>query len=174
MSVEKALNKFGKELVKNSRKALKKNDKNASGALSKSLDFKVKVSKNSFEFSFFMEDYGKFVDRGVKGVGGNKADGTQWKRKRVTNNDFSYRSKMPPTKAFDKWGVRRGLAPRTATGQFTTRKSLNFALATSVFHTGLETTDFLTNSFKKAFKNLPNQIVESFGLEVDKFLLAIN
>ena len=29
-----------------------------------------------------MEDYGKFIDKGVKGIGGSKADGSKWKRKK--------------------------------------------------------------------------------------------
>ena len=49
-----------------------------------------------------------------------------------------------------------------------------FAIAESVYRTGLETTHFFTNPFEKAFKELPDQLVESYGLEVDRLLkLAI-
>jgi len=74
--VRKALNIFSADVIGGARKELQRQDKNASKALSKSLDFKVKVSKNSFQLDFFMEDYGKFIDKGVKGVGGTKADGS--------------------------------------------------------------------------------------------------
>ena len=170
MSVRKALNIFSADVIGGARKELQRQDKNASKALSKSLDFKVKVSKNSFQLDFFMEDYGKFIDKGVKGVGGTKADGSTWKKKKVTNSLYKYKSKRPPTQAFNGWTIRRGIAPRSKTGQFTTRKGLLHAIATSVYHTGLETTNFFTKPFEKEFKQLPNELVEAYGLEVDKLL----
>ena len=171
MSVKKALDKFASDVIKESKRNLKRKDKNTSKNLSNSLDYKLKVSKNSFTLSIVMEDYGKFVDQGVKGVGGTKADGTKWKKKRVSNKSpFKYRSKMPPARAFSGWSVRRGIAPRNEQGQFTSRKSLQFAIANSVYHTGLETTNFFTQPFEKQFKELPDELVEAFGLEVDDFL----
>ena len=170
MLVKNTLNEFANNVIKQSKSELKKKDKNASKNLSNSLDYKLKVSKNSFELSFLMEDYGKFIDKGVKGIGGTKADGTKWKKKRVTNNDFKYKSKRPPASAFSAWTVKRGIAPRNEKGQFTTRKGLQFAIANSVYHTGLETTHFFTNPFEEAFKDLPEELIEAYGLEVDKLL----
>ena len=66
-NVEKELKNFAKYVVTKSRMNLRSSDKNSSGDLSRSLDSNVKVSKNSFELSFFMEDYGVFQDKGVKG-----------------------------------------------------------------------------------------------------------
>ena len=171
MSVKKALDSFGSSVVSGSKKELARKKKNASNNLSKSVDYAVKVSKNSFQLDFLMEDYGKFIDKGVKGVGGTKADGSRWKKKRVTNNEYKYKSKRPPTIAFNGWTIKRGIAPRSKGGQFTTRKGLLHAIATSVFHTGLETTNFFTKPFEKAFKKLPDELVEAYGLEVDKLLL---
>lgn len=168
MSVKKALDSFGRSVVENSKKRLSK--KNASGSLSKSLDYKLKISKNSFQLDFEMEDYGKFIDKGVKGVGGTKADGKAWKKKRVTNNLYKYTNKRPPVKAFNSWTVKRGIAPRNKKGQFTTRKGLMFAIAESVYRTGLETTNFFTKPFEKAFKKLPDEVVKAYGLEVEKLL----
>lgn len=170
MAVKKALDVFGTAVVKGARKELVRQDKNASKSLSKSLDFKVKVSKNSFQFDFLMEDYGEFIDKGVHGVGGTKADGSKWKKKKVVGSKFRYTNKRPPTQAFNGWTIRRGIAPRSKGGQFTSRKGLLFAIANSVYHTGLETTNFLTKPFNKAFKTFPQDIAEAFGLEAEKLL----
>lgn len=170
LDVKTALDKFGKSVVKQSRTQLTKKKKNASKDLYNSIDYNLKVSKNSFELSFSMEDYGKFIDAGVKGVGGTKADGSQWKKKKVTNNKFKYKTKRPPASAFNNWIVRKGIAPRNKSGQFTTRKGLQFAIANSVYHTGLETTNFFTRPFEVAFKQLPEDLTEAFGLEIDKLL----
>ena len=131
MSVKKALDIFASTVVSESKKKLSK--KNSSGSLSKSLDYKLKISKNSFQLDFLMEDYGKFIDKGVKGVGGTKADGSNWKKKRLTNNLYKYTNKRPPAKAFNSWTVKKGIAPRNKKGQFTTRKGMMFAIAESVY-----------------------------------------
>jgi hypothetical protein len=170
MHVEKELNKFGKFLVQQSRSNLTKKDKNASKELYNSIGYDLSVHKNSFTFSFSMENYGKFVDAGVKGVGGTKANGEQWKKKRVTNSKFKYRNKRPPASAFNGWVVRRGIAPRSASGQFVSRKSLQFAIANSVYHTGLETTNFFSRPFELGFEKLTDDVVEAFGLDLDNLL----
>ena len=170
MYVEKELNKFGKFLVQQSKSNLTKKDKNASKNLYNSIKYELDIHKNSFTFSFQMEDYGEYIDAGVKGVGGTKADGKQWKKKTVTNNKFKYRNKRPPASVFNGWVIRRGIAPRSASGQFISRKSLQFAIANSVYHTGLETTNFYSRPFELGFKKLADNVVEAYGLDMDKFL----
>lgn len=168
-NLDNVLNKFGKRVKKEAKTALTKKDKNASKSLYNSIDFEYKVSKNSFQLSFEMEDYGKFIDKGVKGVGGSKADGSQWKKKVVTNNLYKYTAKRPPYMAFNGWTIKRNIAPRNKKGQFTSRKSILIAIANSVYHTGLETTNFFTKPFESAFKSLPDEVVEAYGLDMDKF-----
>ena len=176
MLVKKALDSFGTDVIKNAKKELKRQDKNASNRLSNSLDFDVKVSKNSFEMHFEMEDYGTFIDKGVHGVGGTKEDGTKWKKKRVVNSPYSYRqpSKTNSNGKFKQslggWTIKRGIAPRNKAGQFTSRKGLIFAIRKSIIHTGLETTNFFTKPFENAFKRLPDELIKAYGLQVDKLL----
>lgn len=165
-----ALNHFGSTVVNKSKDNLKRKKKNASGKLIDSIGYKAKVSKNSFELSFEMEDYWTFVDYGVKGVGGNKADGSSWKRKRVTNSKYKYKKDKPPIMAFNGWTIRKGIAPRSKGGQFTSRRGLLFAISTSVFHTGLETTSFFTKPFEKEFKKLPDDLVKAYALDVEELL----
>jgi hypothetical protein len=171
MSIKQALDSFGFDVVEGAKRNLVSKNKNSSKALSNSLDYDLKVFKNSFSISFLMEDYGEFIDQGVKGIGGKKKDGTSWKKKKVSSKSpFKYKSKRPPASVFSGWTVRRGIAPRNKSGQFTTRKGLQFAIANSVYHTGLETTNFFTQPFEKEFKSLPDELTEAYGLEVEEFL----
>lgn len=163
------INTFATNVVDKAKSNLIKEDKGG-GALEESLSYKVNVSKNSFQVDIYAEDYWKYVDAGVKGVGGSKANGDNWKVKRVTNNKFKYKDKMPPTKVFNGWSIKKGIAPRNKKGQFTTRKGLMFALAKSVYHTGIKTTDFLTKPFDDEFKNFPDEVVEIYGLTVENLL----
>lgn len=170
MSVQSVLNSFGKGVVQQSRSNLSKKKKKDTGGLYDSIKYDLKVSKNSFQLSFSMLSYGTYVDKGVKGVGGTKADGSSWKTKIVTNSPFKYTNKKPPTKALDGWVLRKGFVGRNAKGQMQSRTSAKFAVATSIFHTGIETTNFFTTPFENEFNKLPEQLVEAYNLELDTFL----
>ena len=67
-NVKEELNRFAKYVISQSRANLTRGKKNSSKQLYNSLDSNVKVSKNSFELSFLMEDYGVYQDKGVSGV----------------------------------------------------------------------------------------------------------
>ena len=179
MEVEKALNTFWTDVISQAKKNLKKEDKVASKKLLNSLDYTVKVSKNSFETSFSMEDYGVYVEQGVKGIGGKKKNGEAWKLKKFSGKTFfsskSFKYKegiknKPSAKHFDKWTIRKGIAPRAKGGQFQTRKGINAAISQSVWHTGLASTHFISIPFEKEFKEFPQKLVKAYGLTVDKLL----
>ena len=53
-NTEKALEKFGKYLVKESRKNLTRKNKNNTKRLYDSLDYEIKVMPNSMSFDFVM------------------------------------------------------------------------------------------------------------------------
>jgi hypothetical protein len=65
----------------------------------------------------------------------------------------------------------RGIAPRDKeSGKFIKRATVNFLIRRSIFQHGTKATRFFTRPFEVAFKQLPEQLVEAFGLEVDKLL----
>jgi hypothetical protein len=173
MSVRLALDRFRNVVVKESKTALTKKGKNVSKELYNSIDSELKVSKNSFELSFVMAKHGKFINDGVKGVKKDKTDNSGLK---IGDRKFSYKAGVenrPPTRVFDKWVIKRGLAGRNKKGQFVSRESLKFAIATHVQNVGLETTNFFTKPFENAFKNLPDELVEAYGLEVESLLKSV-
>lgn len=152
---QETLNKFIKHVVSQAKKNLTTSQKNASKKLYNSIKGEAKAFPNSIGIYFDMEEYGFYQDKGVSGV------------KRKFNTPFSYKSKMPPPKAFDKWTIRRGIAPRGAGGKFKTRKGLNFAIARSIFEKGIKPSLFFTKPFEAAFKNLPDDMIESYGFDVE-------
>jgi hypothetical protein len=168
--LEKAGTNFLKRVNKKARENLKRLDKNASGALSKSLGEEVKKMPNSIRFALVWEEHGKFVDQGVKGKGGTKKDGTKWKLKKVFGTNNHYKEKRPPKDAFNGWTIRRGIAPRDAKGRFQKRNSLLYAIANSVYHTGLETTHFMTKAINEEYPSLPDELVEAYGLDLENTL----
>lgn len=153
-AIQKELKRFTDYVVKEARTNLTRLKKNSTKTLYDSLKGNVKVSTNSFEMSIEMEEYGHFQDKGVSG------------KKVKYNTPYSYKSKMPPPSKLDKWIVRKGIAPRDKNGNFISRKSLQFLIARSIFNNGIKPSLFLTKPFEAAFKTLPDELVEKFGLEV--------
>ena len=157
-NVKDELNRFAKYVISQSRANLTRGKKNSSKDLYNSLDSEVKVSKNSFELSFLMEDYGVFQDKGVSGV------------KKKYNTPYSYTSKMPPPSKMDKWIVKKGIAPRDKSGKFISRKSLQFMIARSIYNNGIKPSLFFTKPFEKAFKGLSKDLVEAYKLDVEQLM----
>ena len=176
MSVSDSLNKFGKRVVKEARTSLTKKDKNASKQLWNSLKYTFKEYKNSFHLSIYMDDYGKFVDKGVTGKGASNFKG---KKKPIQKSLAGFRFGSGNFKGkgeewkkrIDKWMYARGIAPRDKkTGKFIKRDTANFLIRRSIYQHGTKPTRFLTKPFESAFKSLPDELVKKYGLKVDKFL----
>jgi hypothetical protein len=154
-----ALNKFAKYVIQQSKNNLSKSNKNVSKELYNSLGYDLNVSKNSFSLSLLMEDYGVFQDKGVSGT------------EKKYNTPFKYTNKRPPASAFSNWVVRKGLkGTRDAKGRFVSRKGLMFAVANSIFKKGIKPSMFFTTPFQKAFKDLPEELILSFGLDLERFI----
>ena len=151
--VQKQLDKFKAYVISESRKNLTKLKKNSSKKLYNSLRGEAKAMPNSFSMDFFMEDYGHFQDKGVSGV------------VKKYDTPYNYTTKMPPTRSLDKWIVRRGIAPRGKNGKFVSRQGLKFAIARSIFKNGIKPSLFFTKPFEAAYKRLPSELVDKFGLD---------
>ena len=166
MSVESELNKFAKEVIKQARTNLTKKDRNVSKDLYNSLKSEVKVSKNSFELSFYMKDYGKFQDKGVKGKTSSA---------RAPMSEFKFGTgtgkKGGLTEGIFEWVTKRRFQFRDRnTGQFMSYKSTAFLITRSIYNKGLKPTNFFTRPFENAFKKLSDDVIKSYGLEVNKLL----
>ena len=158
-NVQEELNRFAKYVISQSRANLTRDKKNASKELWKSLDSEIKVSKNSFQLSFLMEDYGVFQDKGVSGT------------EKKYNTPFKYTNKKPPASAFSQWVIRKGLkGTRDEKGRFVSRKGLQFAIANTVFRKGIKPSLFFTKPFEKAFKNLDKDLIEAYKLDVEQLI----
>ena len=156
LEVEKTLNKFRDYVIQQSRSNLTKGGKNSSKELYNSIKGEV-VSENGFNIvGFSMIEYGSYQDKGLSGKLTNY------------NTPYSYKSKMPPAKAFDKWIVRKGIAPRNAKGEFQSRKGLQYAIARSIFLNGIKPSLFFTKPFEAGYKKyIDIDLLKSFGQDVE-------
>ncbi len=153
---QKAVEQISALIVEEAKNNLTKSKKIASGNLYNNIKPKaLKVTNKSIESIITMPYYGAFVDKGVSG--------TETKY----NTPYSYKDKKPPTSAFDKWSVVRGLAPRDAKGRFISRDSLKFALSNHIYKNGIKPTLFLTNAFRKYSNELLKNIEGAFFKDIE-------
>jgi hypothetical protein len=157
----KALQKFRDIVVNEAKANLRSQGKDTSGKLSNSIQGTVKEMPNSIGVYFDMLPYGNFQDKGVSGT------------KRKFNTPYSYTTKMPPPSKLDKWIVRKGIAPRSKTGKFQSRKGIQFAIARSIFYKGIKPSLFFTKPFEQAYKTLPDVLIDKYGLDAEQLLTQI-
>jgi len=96
------------------------------------------------QYSSILSSYGQFVDKGVSGTK-TKRTFKDYKGN-VINTPYSYKNSkghsQPPSKALDKWVVKKGIAPRDASGKFMKRKSITFLIARSIGRKGIQGISF--------------------------------
>lgn len=170
MSVKQALDSFGKYTVKQARTNLTKSKKNDTKSLYNSISYDLEVSKNSFSLSFLMDDYGKFIDKGVKGVSSSaKAPNSPYKFGTGTGK------KGGLTNGVDGWVQRKRIQfTDKKTGKFMSYKQTAYLIRNSIWNKGIETTNFFTKPFEAGFKRLPDDLLKAFGLEVDNLFNFTN
>ena len=157
-NTKKYLNDFAKYVIQQSRSNLSKGGKNVNKALYNSLDSQIEVGANSFRMAFLMENYGEFQDKGVSGT------------QRKYDTPFSYKSKRPPLKPITEWVKKKRFQFRKENGKFMSYQSTAFLVRQGIFKNGIKPSLFFTKPFENAFKRLPDELVEAYGLDLEQFL----
>ena len=147
---EEALEKYAKYVIQQSRSNLTRKANKASGKLSQSLGYKIQGTKVKFESL----QYGVYQDQGVKGAKSTYSESSK--------SPFRYTNKMPPSRVFDKWTIKKGIAPRDEQGRFINRKSLNYIIARSIYKKGIRATMFFTKPFERGLDLFGDEIVAGY------------
>ena len=176
-NVKDELNRFAKYVISQSRANLTR-AKKGGGSLYKSLDSNVKVSKNSFELSFLMEDYGIFQDKGVKGKDPSKVSpNAKITGQQAPNSEYKFGSgKTGNYKDFvlsiEKWAKKKNVRLRDKKGKFTkgNYKTIAHIIAGNIYNRGIKPSLFFTKPFEKAFKGLNKDLVEAYKLDVETLM----
>ena len=145
-NTKKAFEKFGKYLVRESRKNLTRKKKNVTNKLYDSLDYDYKIMPNSMSFDFLMEEYGEWVDKGRKA------------------------GKNPPFSAIRGWVENRRIQFRSNKGRFETYDQTAWKIVKSIGKKGIPASNFYSRPFNLGYAKLPNEIVEAYALDVEDFI----
>ncbi len=147
---EQALEKYAKYVIQQSRSNLSRKEQNTSNKLYESLNYRIQNGRVTFQ----SEEYGAYQDKGVKG-----AESTYPESRK---SPFKYRDKRPPSSVFDKWTIKKGIAPRDEEGKFIKRKSLNYLIARSIYKKGIRATLFFTKPFERGLDLYGDEIVAGY------------
>lgn len=159
------LRNFAKNVRKRARYNLTRGNKNVSKSLYDSLDYDTKAMPNSLSMSFFMDKHGIFQDRGVRGTkSGKSLDNFSYKQ---SSNLMGFEA---ATGTFAKWAKFRRIQPRDKKGRFGSYKTMGFILANSIKKKGIKPSMFFTKPFEQQFKNLPKELIEAYGLDLENFI----
>ena len=165
----KALSKFTKYVVSQSRANLTRKNKNVKGKLYDSIKGESTTSKNSIGIYFEMEDYGAYQDSGVKG----KSSGNSLSTFKQGGFRFGTGTgkKGGLTEGINQWVKdRRFQFKDNKSGRFLSYEQTAFIITRSIYQKGIEATRFFSKPFEVGFERLPEELVEAYALDVEKLL----
>ena len=162
--VQKALERFRNHVISISKRNLTNKNKNVSKKLYNSIRGDVKAMPNSFSLQFYMEDYGAYQDLGVKGKSSSsKAPQSPFKFGSGTGKEGGLRKGI-----FDWVKKRRFQFKDRKSGRFLSYESTAFLITRGIYNKGMKPSMFFTKPFEAAYKNLPDELVQSFALDTEK------
>ena len=177
-NTQKILEAFSKQVTKLAKinvGASKKGRKiDSSGDLRKSIKYEVKVSDDSLDSTFSMEDYGVLRDAGQLGhkkkilKGGNKSI--------FLPRGKGFTSKFPKVSAIEEWVKKKPIRVRDLkTNQFVTAtpqrlKSLSFLIGRKIFNEGIQPGLFFSDAWNKEYKDLPDKLIQAFSEDIEEII----
>ena len=165
-NVQSTLNQFRDYVIQQSRSNLSKKDHNDSKKLYNSINGEFKAMPRSFEGFFEMEQYGIFQDKGVRG---------KFSSAKAPNSPFKFGSgtgkKGGLTTGIENWVTRKRFQFKDReTGKFLSYKQTAHLISRSIYAKGMKPTEFFSRPFELAFKRLPDDLTEAYGLDLETFL----
>ena len=168
-----ALEKYAKYVIQQARSNLSKDGK-GKGSLYKSLTYRIKGSK----ISFLAENYGVFVDQGVKGNAPSRVSpNAKIKGQQAPNSKYRFgsgksnRTFQEFVNAMSKWAKQKNIrfrehvtvnGKKKSTGKFKAGnyKSLGYIIASNIYNRGLKPTMFFTKPFEKGIDKFSDEMIQ--------------
>ena len=123
-----------------------------------------------------MQEYGEFQDKGVQGYNpSNISPNAKIRGQQAPNSPYRFGSgtKAGSFNSFREkisaWAQIKNIRFRDKKGRYSKGdyKSLGYVIASNIYNRGIKPSYFYTKPFDKAFENLPDELFESFAVDVD-------
>ncbi len=167
-NVDEVLNAYAEYVVDSAKKNLV-DERKSLGDLYKSVSYKYEKSQDLFLLDFLMEDYGTFVDKGVRGKTSTYPETS------AALSQFQYGSGN-----FPKGGLRDGIKGwlekkrfqwRDKKGRFMSYDTMTYLISRSIYNKGLKANLFFTTPFELGLQNLPKQLTDAFSLDIENAII---
>ena len=174
-NLKKILDDYGKYVVQQAKSNLTKDvnkfgGNKGGGPLYNSIEYKPTYETNYFLLDFLMEDYGPFVDKGVRGKT------STYPETAAALSQFRYGSGTGPvgglTRGVNKWIKQKKFQWRDKkTGRFLSYESMSFLIARSIYNKGLKANMFFTKPFERGLKRLGDDLFAAFELDIENAII---
>jgi hypothetical protein len=181
---DKIFAKFAKTVIKKARQNLRKRKKDATGELSQSLRADTLQIGRDFILRFWFEDYGFFVEEGVRGSGQQwtyidskqnrelKRVGKKYPRRKQKGGksrfSFKQNGRMPPIRVLMKWFKNKSIQGRDKLGKYISHKAYAFIVQRNLFVNGMKPTFFYRHAFEKYYnEQFISNIEVAYALDVE-------
>ena len=167
-NVDEVLNAYAEYVVDSAKKNLV-DERKSLGDLYKSVSYKYEKSQDLFLLDFLMEDYGTFVDKGVRGKTSTYPETS------AALSKYQYGSGN-----FPKYGLRDGIKGwlekkrfqwRDERGRFMSYETMTYLISRSIYNKGLKANLFFTTPFELGLRNLPINLKDAFKLDVENAII---
>ena len=121
------------------------------------------------QLTFYMNDYGKFVDEGVRGTKDEDFN------RSAKPNKFDRNKEMINIGAVERFMSKKRVRLRGGDGKFTKGniKSLKFAIAKSIHQKGIKRSLFFTKPFLKRALKYDNQVHEGAANDITNHIVKL-
>jgi len=164
--VNKTIQMFRDYVIREAKDNLKRSGHNNTSSLANSIKGEV-VTEDAFTIvGFTMNDYGTFVDLGVKGkTSSNKAPNSPYKFGSGSGR------KGGLTQGINKWVRQKGFQFRDKKGRFLSYDSTAYLITRSIFHKGIKPSLFFTKPFEAGYKKyIDIDLVKAFGQDIETMI----
>ena len=163
LEVEATIRRFRDYVIQQAKSNLTKGGKNSSKDLYNSLKGEIVTDKGFTIVGFQMNDYGTFVDLGVRGKTSSlKAPNSPYKFGTGTGR------KGGLTQGINKWVKQKGFQFRDKRGRFMSYDSTAYLITRSIFQKGIKPSLFFTKPFEAGYKKyIDVDLVKAFGQDIE-------
>lgn len=165
--VNKTIQMFRDYVIREAKDNLKRSNHNNTSSLSNSVDGEIITEGGYTIVGFKMNDYGTFVDLGVKGkTSSDKAPNSPYKFGSGSG------AKGGLTKGINQWVRQKGFQFRDRkSGRFLSYDSTAYLITRSIFHKGIKPSLFFTKPFEAGYKKyITEDLIKGFALDVEDLM----
>jgi len=193
--VEKYLRKYGKFIVGQARKIIKKKGKQDTGKLLRSLKYVLKEKKGIFDIEFLSARHGDFIDKGVQGLGwsilpkpGTNAKGEKLKGStagmhggaklrpirthvdaetgRRKRSPYRFKTANIRSNIMETYVMRKGISIPNEDGSPMSLKSMAFIIGRAIKAKGIEGISFYSQPVAAFTGKLRKELMQEFERDV--------